>query len=347
MVSLKMPKLASLPTAVPCVPVCDSPSGVARLRLLAAPLFFAGLVIASLLWTYGPVLSWLMRTWSRDPDYSHGYLVLPFAAALIWVRRRELADGSLAMSRSAIAAGAALIVLSGIARSAGIYAQIITLEALSIVPCLAGIALCSCGWRAVRVVWPAVAFLVFMIPLPSGIAAVMSGQLQRVATVASTFVLQLFGLPAVSEGNVIWLSETQIGVAEACSGLRMLVSFAALAVGASLLLRRPLWEKAVMIASVPVLAIIANVARVTATGAAYEFGSAELADRIFHDLAGWLMMPLGLALLFAELAVLSRVFLPANQGAAFQPHVRRAPHVFQNDGPRGQHRSERRKVRAR
>ncbi len=225
-----MPKLASLATVEPCVSVCDSPSGIAPLRRLAAPLIVFGLVIASLMWTYGPVFSWLVRTWSRNPDYSHGYLVLPFAIALIWVRRHRCPDRDLKVSPSAVGVGAALIVLAGIARGAGIYAQIITLEALSIVPCVAGIVLCSCGWAAVRVAWPSVAFLVFMIPLPSGFAALLSGQLQRVATIASTFVLQLCGLPAVSEGNVIWLSETQIGVAEACSGLRMLVSFAALAV---------------------------------------------------------------------------------------------------------------------
>ncbi len=102
-----------------------------------------------------------------------------------------------------------------------------------------------------------------------------------------------------------------------------------------------------MIGSVPVLAIIANVARVTATGAAYEFGSAELADRIFHDLAGWLMMPLGLALLFAELAVLSRVFLPANQGMAMPPRGRLEPHVFRNHAPIAQRESASHKVRAR
>jgi exosortase len=294
-----------------------------RFRPPAATLAAASAVAALLLWSYWPIAEWLYRTWSRNPDYSHGFLVPVFAIALLWLRRDLWPAHGIAPTTSAFAAGTALILAGGVARAAGIYVQIITLEALSLIPCAAGIALCCAGWPAVRVAWPAVAFLVFMIPIPSGLAGLLSVQLQRIATLASTFVLQLGGLPAVAEGNIIWLTETQIGVAEACSGLRMLVSFAALATGACLLIRRPLWEKAIVLASVPMLAIVANVARITATGAAYEFGSAELADKIFHDLAGWLMMPLGLGLLLAELAILSRIFLPAEQTAALRPQANR------------------------
>lgn len=306
-----MSKLATLACDDACAPTRERSRSLAQIKPHAGTLLAGGAVVAAVLWSYAPIVSWLTRAWSRNPDYSHGYLVPLFAIALIWFRR-ELwpVGGSTSMTKSAFVAGASLILVAGLTRAAGIYVQIITLEALSLLPCAAGIALCCGGWSAMRVAWPAVAFLIFMIPIPSGLSGLLSGQLQHIATLASTFVLQLIGLPAVSEGNIIWLSQTQIGVAEACSGLRMLVSFAALAVGACLLIRRPLWEKLVIIASVPVVAILANIVRVAATGIAYEYGSAELADRIFHDLAGWLMMPLGLAMLFAELAVLSRVFLP-------------------------------------
>jgi len=132
--------------------------------------------------------------------------------------------------------------------------------------------------------------------------------LQQVATVGSTYLMQLLGLPAVAEGNVIFLSESTLGVAEACSGIRMLMSFFALTTALCFVIDRSLWEKCLVWLSAPLIAIVANVLRITATGLAYEFGSAKLADLIFHDLAGWLMMPVGLGLLWLEFLLLSPCF---------------------------------------
>ena len=74
------------------------------------------------------------------------------------------------------------------------------------------------GWKSLRWAWPSIVFLVFMIPLPGFLANLMGGQLQHVATVASTFVIQTIGISAVAEGNVIYLQISQIGVAEALTG---------------------------------------------------------------------------------------------------------------------------------
>ena len=306
-----MSKLAPLAPGDACDPNGDRAKAVTLTRPSGSTLLAGAAALTVLLWSYVPILDWLTSNWSRNPDYSHGYLVPLFSLMLVWMRRDVwLADRS-DRSNGSFAVGAGLILLGGATRAAGIYIQVITLEALSLLPCVAGIVLCCGGRAGWRCAWPAVAFLIFMIPIPGGLSGILSGQLQQIATVASTFVLQLIGLPAVAEGNIIWLSESRIGIAEACSGLRMLVSFAALATGVCLVIRRPVWEKIVVLASIPLVAIFANIIRVTATGIAYEFGSAELADRIFHDLAGWLMMPLGLGLLLAELAILSRIVLPA------------------------------------
>ena len=136
----------------------------------------------------------------------------------------------------------------------------------------------------------------------------LGGSLQSLATICSTFTLQTIGIPAVSEGNIIWLTEKPLGVAQACSGLRMMTSFFALASGVALVIERPLWERWLIILSAPLIAIASNVLRISATAIAYEFGNEKMAEMIFHDLAGWLMMPTGLLLLWAELFLMSKVF---------------------------------------
>src|SRR5262249_44817943 len=152
--------------------------------------------------------------------------------------------------------------------------------------------------------------------------------LQRFATVVSTFLLQSFGLPALAEGNVILLSEVEMGIVEACSGLRMLVVFFALSTAFALVVKRVLTEKVIIIVSAIPIALACNVIRITATGVLHEavsdggilYGrvSRDLPNAVFHDLAGWLMMPMGLAMLWAELKLL-RMLWP--EEAKAEPEV--------------------------
>ncbi|MBI3406893.1 MAG: archaeosortase/exosortase family protein [Planctomycetes bacterium] len=162
----------------------------------------------------------------------------------------------------------------------------------------------SSGWRWA---WPAVAFLAFMIPLPHTGAVALSGPMQSFATEVSTFALQVLGRPALSEGNVILLGDLELGIVEACSGLRMLVVFFALSTAVALLSAKPMWERILIAVSALPIALAANVLRITITGVLYDTAGAELGNAIFHDLMGWLMMPIGLAFLGLELWILKRL----------------------------------------
>src|SRR5262249_58253429 len=134
--------------------------------------------------------------------------------------------------------------------------------------------------------------------LPDRVNLALSASLQTVATEASTFVLQTIGLPAVSEGNVIRINDSLIGIVEACSGLRMLVVFFALSTGMALVVKAPLGDRLILVASSVPIALVVNVVRITITGALHETVNSRVADVFFHDVAGWLMMPLALALLW-------------------------------------------------
>jgi exosortase len=126
----------------------------------------------------------------------------------------------------------------------------------------------------------------------------------------------------VAEGNVILLTDARLGVVQACNGLSMLVTFFALATAVAILSGRTVAEKLLIVLSAVPIAILANVARITVTGLLFEASRGDLARAVFHDLAGWLMMPLALGLLLAELFVLGRAVVvtrdavPGGAGAA-------------------------------
>ena len=121
--------------------------------------------------------------------------------------------------------------------------------------------------------------------------------MQALATTVSTFALQVLGRPAIAEGNVILLNDIELGIVEACSGLRMLVVFFALSTAVALLIRKPLWEKWLLAGSAVPIALASNVLRITITGLCYDAFGNHYGGAFFHDVAGWLMMPLGLVFL--------------------------------------------------
>jgi exosortase len=270
-------------------------------------------------WVYWPSLVNMVRTWWSDPQYSHGYLVPAFAVVLLWLRRSILlgptgspeSDGTSkpASAANGLAAlrgswwGLALLGFAGLLRVGGAYLNYDWVGDLSLLPCLAGLFVLLGGWQCLAWAWPAVAFLFFMIPLPYGATYALSGPLRGLATQASTYALQTLGLPALAEGHTILLPSGPVAVAEACSGLSMLFVFLAISLAMALVIKRPLLDKALVLASAVPIALLANTARITATGLALEYLGHRAADLIFHDLAGWLMMPFALGVLWLELKV--------------------------------------------
>jgi exosortase len=262
-----------------------------------------------LLWAFWPTLAAMVDRWSHDPQYSHGFLVPVFAAVVLWHRRDLMPARTVTnwWGLAVLGAGAALHLAGGVF---GVEA----LDALALLPSVAGLCLLLGGWGALRWAWPAIAFLGFMLPLPFRAEVALAHPLRRLATVCSTYCLQTLGYPALAEGNIIYIDEVKLGVVEACSGLGMLMTFFALSTAVALMLERRLADKLVIVASAVVIAVIANVTRITATGAVHcTWGPG--AGQFLHDWAGWLMMPLALGLLWLELQFLDRLFVTAAAAA--------------------------------
>ena len=241
------------------------------------------------------------------PDYSHGFLVPLFAVFLAW-HSRERAPARLRWpdpwGLAFVAGGIALFFAADKFNIGKEW-----LQGLSLVLNLCGAALLLGGWPTLRWLAPSFAFLLFMFPLPWRVEHALGGKLQLVAAVASEFVLQTVGYPTYREGVVLFVKDHVLEVEKACSGLSMLLTFLALSTGMALVVKRPWLDRLLILVSAVPVAVLANVIRISLTGVLYNTAGKELGDRVFHDFAGWMMMPIALVILWGELKLLDWVWV--------------------------------------
>ncbi len=206
----------------------------------------------------------------------------------------------------------------------------------SLIAYLVGATALAAGWPLLRWAWPSLAFLVFMIPLPYFLDVMMQRPLQRLSTFGSGYLLQTLGLPAVIQGNVILLDDYDLGVVDACSGLKMFIIFICISTAVALLVHRPLPDRILILLAAPPIAILCNIIRITLTGIVHEVAGKWWADLVFHDLAGWLMMPMALAMLWGGLKLLDLLLLPPRPSdrAPIRRNPRLAPIRVGSESPR-------------
>lgn len=254
---------------------------------------FAVAMLAALLWSWWPAIVTMVQRWNADPQYSHGFLVPILAFAIVYVRWQERRPEN---CRPQLL-GLAFVTTGCVLAAVGALIYFDWLQMASLLLVLHGVIMLIGGPWLARITWPGTAFLLFMIPMPYAVEVSLAQPLQSLAAEASTTCLQLFGYTALQRGNTIALRDTVLGteallgVEEACSGLRMLVVFFAIATSFALLLQRSWLHRWLIVLSAVPIALICNIVRITATGAVYQSVSPEFADQVFHDYAGWLMMP--------------------------------------------------------
>jgi exosortase len=280
------------------------PTAFLTSRPLAAAALLAGLCAG-----WWPVAVMLAER-GRDPQYSHGWIVPILAAGILWIRRDELRTAVSSGRR----AGLLLILEALVLQMLGAWWSFDFLAAVSLIPAVAGGCVLLGGWGLLRKAAPAILFLIFLAPLPWSLESTVSAGLQRAAAEAAAVCLQTIGIPAVARGAMLELPSTQLGVSEACSGLRMLMVLAALTTAMVLLSNRPRRVNALLILSAAPIAVVCNVVRITATAFVVEnAGTGRLTDAV-HDVAGWLMIPLALAIIAAEMRLLGTGSLSARSG---------------------------------
>jgi exosortase len=264
-------------------------------------MIWSAVVLLAGAWAYGPTLMQIVHIWNTEPDYSHGFLVVPVAILFLWARRANYPG----LSNPDYVLGLGLFGFSLLIRYLGALFYLEFIDGYSILPWLAGTVALIGGRRLLWWSMPSIAFLFFMIPLPFGIETAMSAPLQRIATKVTSYTLQTLGHTAFAEGNVILLGDQRLEIAQACSGLRLFVTIVAMAYAYVVLVKRTWWEKGILIASIVPIAIAANASRIVTTGLLFQYTSGETAHKFAHDFAGWAMIPLAAAMFGMVLCYLS------------------------------------------
>jgi len=253
----------------------------------ATPRQIAGTLalVGAVLFVYRRVLADLVEAWITDGNYSHGFLVLPLALYFVWERRGRLGAAPLASSwRGLIVLGGGLAMLL-----AGLMGAELFVTRLSLIATIAGIILFLFGWQALRILAFPCAFLLLMIPLPAIIFNQIAFPLQLLASRAGELAISTAGIPVLREGNVLVLANTSLEVAEACSGIRSLVSLITLGVVYGYFIDQRAWVRTVIVASAIPVAILSNGARVAGTGIAAHWWGPSVAQGFLHEFSGWVV----------------------------------------------------------
>ena len=280
----------------------------------------AVVLLTALAFAYAKLFRDSFDAWLK-PDYSHGFLV-PFFSAYLLYRSWPQAPRKLRWPNpwglAFLSAGLLIFFVAGQTNYAKEWSQ-----GFSLVISLCGVVVLLGGWPALKWAWPSIAFLIFMFPLPYRVETLLGSKLQVIAAMASEFVLQTIGYPTYRDGVILHVKDYTLEVARACSGLSMLLTFVALSVAMVLIVRRPWFDKILLLAAAVPVAVLSNVIRISLTGVLYNEAGKRLGDNVFHDFAGWMMMPFALLILWLGLKVLDWVFVPG-LGQASREEVIRA-----------------------
>jgi len=273
-----------------------------------------GAVLVAAAWLYGPVLAGLIRDWSHDDNYSHGFLIVPIAAYFAWERRDRLKAAVPRPSSLGL-----LVVLGSLAMLvAGLLGAELFLTRVSLIGLAGGAILFLFGWNHLRILFFPLAFLILMVPIPAIIFNQIAFPLQLVASRFGEVVVRLFDIPVLREGNVITLANTQLEVAEACSGIRSLISLLTLGIVYGYFMDKRTWVRVLVAAATVPVAIVANGLRVAGTGVAAHYYGTEAAQGFFHTFSGWIVFLAAFVMLF----VIQRLVHFAAPAGAMQPPSR-------------------------
>ena len=246
------------------------------------PGLLLALILVALYW---PILRDLARQWLDDANYQHGFLVPLASGLLVWRRRRALqrvTPRGTWLGLPVLLAGIGALLVGDIGAENFLMRS-------SLIVILAGLILLHLGREMLREVLFPLGYLFFMIPLPAILLYALTFPLQNLAARQAAWALDFVGVPVLLDGNVIHLSQISLGVTEACSGIRSLISLVAGAVMWAHFILPGGWAMALFVAAAVPITVLANAARVVATGLIGQWFGVEYASGFFHEFAGWVV----------------------------------------------------------
>lgn len=245
-------------------------------------------------------ISGLVKVWISSDDYSHGFFIIPIALYIAWQKKDEVA--AVASPPSLLMAVPLFFVLLvyTLAKLAGIA----TLASVSMICFVGAVIVFYLGWRALwELIFP-VSILFFMVPFPSQIYSAVTIKLQLYVSMVSSAIITAFGIPIFRDGNVLTIPDRTLEVAEACSGIRSLISLFCLgALYGYFTMTSPLRRLILFISAVPI-AVAVNIFRITIIVLAIHYFKLDLTVGTAHTLLGFVVFALALFLLIFERWVL-------------------------------------------
>jgi exosortase len=266
-------------------------SGGAAWSIAWPPFLLLGLLLILL---YHGIAVKIVRDWYELPDFSHGFLIPFFAAFLLWDKRDELRATPIAPTWT----GISLVILGLFVLLVGVLGADLFLQRTSFVILVSGMVWTLLGKAMLSRIKFVLFVLLLAIPLPTVLFNQITFPLQLMASELASSLLRLVGVPVLQDGNVINLPAMPLEVAEACSGIRSLMSLFTVAVIYGYFLEKQTWRRTVLAVSSLPIAVAANVTRIFGTGLCVQFWDPEKALGFFHEFSGWLMFVVSLVCLY-------------------------------------------------
>lgn len=259
------------------------------------------LILALLTTLYSKILVDLALDWWTLPNASHGLLVPPLAAYIAWKRKRLTFQFPAVPNLRGlfwIVGGCVVLIIGKLGAE-------FFLSRISLVIIFTGLIHLYWGTQRLKTLGFPLLLLATMVPLPVIVFNQLAQPLQLFASQVSTRIAQAFGVSIFTEGNIIQLASTTLGVEEACSGLRSLAALVVMALLLGLIVCRSPWARVLLLISAFPIAVFVNVLRVAGTAILAD-RSPELAMGFYHTFSGWLIFLLGIALVFGTCRILHR-----------------------------------------
>jgi len=263
----------------------------------------AVLATVSLGYLYADSLAFLFDYWIGNEDYSHGMFVPLISLFLIWQARHRIAEAGAENSWWGLAVISAGLFLYWI----GEFATLYVLQHVSLWMVIVGLVIALIGVRGARVLAFPLSYLLTSIPLPAFLYANLSSQLQLWSSALGVGCLQLVGVTAFREGNVIDLGPIQLQVVEACSGIRYLLPLTSLALLCAYLFKDRMWKRVVLVLSSLPISVLVNGFRIGMIGVLVEWYGQGAAEGFYHLFEGWVLFMASLGLLILEMLVLASI----------------------------------------